>query len=108
MVTGGYATAYCVSGITASGEETRIGICAGSKDYMGKTIILYQRLPDGSIGELIGIYECLDTGGTKGIKSGTVIDVWCPDLESCQDFMDTVYEDNCKGKVYIQVVEAEG
>jgi len=104
----GYATAYCLQGITASGEETRDGICSGCKDYFGKTILLYQRLPDDSVGKLIGIYECLDTGSGRGIKKGTVIDVWCPDLEACQDYMDLVYEDDCKGGVYIVVTNAVG
>lgn len=104
----GHATAYCVSGVTASGEHTRKGICAGADEYMGKTVVLFQRLPDGSVGDKIGIYECLDTGGNPGIKNGDVIDVWCPDLESCQEFMDAVYEDGCKGKVYMQIFDAEG
>ena len=104
----GHATAYCVSGVTASGEITRTGICAGADEYMGKLVILYQRLPDGSVGDKIGIYECLDTGGNPGIKKGEVIDVWCPDLDSCQEFMDAVYEDGCQGKIYMQIFDAEG
>ena len=67
-----------------------------------------QRLPDGSIGDYIGMWECLDTGGTDGLKNGTVVDVWQQDLESCQDFMDMVYEDGCQGEVYIQVIEGKG
>lgn len=101
----GHATAYCLKGTTASGEQTRDGICAGKREWLGKTIILYSRLPDDSVGGVIGIYECKDTGGTKGLKTGKVIDVWCSDLSSCQEFMDRVYEDDCKGRVYIQVVE---
>lgn len=105
---GGHATAYCVSGVTASGEVTRNGICAGKKEWIGKTIILYQRLPDNSVGEMIGMYECLDTGGTDGIREGRVIDVWCPDIDSCQEFMNRIYEDGCEGRCYIQIVDAKG
>ena len=104
----GYATAYCQTGTMASGQETRDGVCAMAKKYIGCVIVVYQRLPDDSIGECIGMYECLDTGGTKGIKSGKVVDVWQPDLDACQDFMDRVYEDGCQGKVYIQIIEGEG
>ena len=108
IIQSGHATAYCVSGVTASGEITRDGICAGKDEWLGKTIILYQRLPDNKIGEQIGIYECLDTGGTPGLKEGKVIDVWCQDLDTCQEFMNLVYEDGCQGHVYIQVIDADG
>lgn len=104
----GYATAYCDSGITASGEYTREGICAMKKDWIGKAAIVYQRLPDNSVGELIGIYEIKDTGGSQSIKDGKTIDIWKSDLDACQEFMDRVYEDGCQGKVYIQLIDAEG
>lgn len=101
----GYATAYCLEGTTASGCKAREGICAGNDDYYGKTLILYKRLPNGAVGARIGIYECYDKGGSTGIKSGKVIDVWCDGLDACQDYMDILYEDGCNGKVYIQVIE---
>lgn len=98
------ATAYCLQNKTASGEWVRDGICAsGNPEYFGKLIIVYQRLPDGSVGELIGIYECKDKGCAK-----TVIDVWTEDIDKAQDFMDRVYEDGCKGNIYIQVLESDG
>lgn len=100
----GYATAYNLTGTTASGEQTRLGICASCSSHLGCTIILYQRLPDDKIGDVIGIYECKDTGGSDAIKDGKLIDVWRPDLDSCQAFMDRVYEDGCKGHVWIQVI----
>lgn len=104
----GYATAYCQTGQTSSGAYTRDGICAGAKSYSGCMIVLYQRLPDGSLGDYIGMYECLDTGGTDGLNNGTVIDVWKSNNEQCQEFMNQVYEDNCKGHIYIQVIEGKG
>lgn len=104
----GSATAYYDTGLTASGTYTRKGICAGANFYLGKTIILYQKLPDGSVGEIIGYYDCEDTGGTEGLNNGTVIDVWVPNADECQRFMERVYENGCKGDVYIQVVDAKG
>ena len=104
----GYATAYCQSGTMASGQETRAGVCAGAAEYDEMMVILYQRLPDGSVGDYIGMYECLDTGGTEGLNKGIVIDVWQPDMDEVQSFMDEVYKNECKGKVYIQLVEAKG
>ena len=100
----GKATAYCLPGITASGQPVRDGVCAmHDRELLGKTVIVYKRLPDGSLGESIGIYEVLDTGCAKG-----VIDVWCEDLEECQEFMDTVYENGCKGNIFYQIIEADG
>lgn len=102
------ATAYYLDGITASGQEVREGICAGKDEWLGKTIVVYQRLPGDKLGELIGIYESLDKGGTKAIKNGWVIDIWTPDAEACQELMDRVYEDGCEGKIFIQVLDAVG
>lgn len=96
----GYATAYCLEGITATGKEVRKGICAtGRREWLGKTAVIYQRLPDGNVGKILGIYEVEDTGCKE-----SVIDVWCPE-EECQDFMNKVYEDGCKGKIWIQIIE---
>ena len=102
----GFATAYNgPSDHTYTGKPVHEGICGGCEAYIGKTIILYQRLPGDQIGEVIGIYECEDTGpGTDGFREGRVIDVWKP-KDNLQDFMDRVYEDECQGKVWIQIVE---
>ena len=98
-----HATAYCLQGITASGTPVRKGICAtGNRAYLGMTAVIYQRLPDNGIGEIIGIYEVEDTG-----CKDTVIDVWLPEAE-CQGFMDRVYENGCKGKIWVQFMEAKG
>ena len=102
------ATAYCIEGKTYSGKHTRKGIAAASKEYIGKTALVYQRLPGDKVGELIGIYEVEDTGGTEGLTSGVVIDIWCPDLDACQEFMNRVYEEGCQGRVWVEMVEAVG
>lgn len=101
----GVSTAYCIKGITASGELTHEGICAGSSVYLGKIIKIYQRLPDDSIGKHLGTFICKDTGGTKAIKSGKCIDIWFPDKYKCQEWMDKVYADGCKGKIYFKIIE---
>lgn len=105
----GYATAYNgPTDTTCTGQKVRKGICGGCQAYIGKTIILYQRLPGDEIGQIIGIYECEDTGpGTDGFREGRVIDVWMP-KDECQDFMDLLYTNNAHGKVWIQVIEAKG
>lgn len=101
----GVSTAYCLQGITASGEITHEGICAGSRKYLGKTIEIYQRLPDNSLGAYLGTFQCLDTGNTNAIKKGTCIDVWMPNMDMCQQWMNKVYADGCKGKIYFKIIE---
>ena len=106
----GHVTVYTskLDAITSTGNKVREGICASSKEYEGKTIIIYQRMPDDNIGEILGIYECLDTGGTKGIKQGIVIDVWKPDNESKNEFINRSYENDCDGKIWIQILDSNG
>lgn len=94
------ATAYDLKGVTASGDEARPGICAsGHKEWIGKTIVMYQRNGE-EIGDFIGIYECLDTG-----CNDNVIDVW---NDVPQDFMNIVYRNGCQGKIWVQILDAEG
>lgn len=104
----GHATAYCLDGTMANGTHVREGACASSADRLGAVLMIYKRLPDDSIGDFIGMYEVLDAGGTDGIKSGKVIDIWKPTYEKCQEFMNLVYEDGCHGNVWIQVVHGAG
>ena len=99
-----HATAYCLHGTTYTGKKTRHGIAAtGNKDLLGMTAVVYQRLPDGQIGELIGIYEIEDTGCNEN-----VLDIWCEDLEECQELMNRVYEDGCKGRIWCEILDAKG
>lgn len=99
------ATAYCLHGVMANGEYVHNGACAGADKYYGKTITMFKRLPDDSLGDYIGTYTVEDKGGTRGIKQGYVIDIWRPTLKACQEFMDLVYEEECHGNVYIIVKE---
>lgn len=96
-----HGTAYCLKGKTASGKDVRIGLCAsGHRDWLGKTCIIYQRLPDDSVGDMLYILEIEDTGCKE-----SVIDIWMPDLDACQEVMNKLYEDGCKGRIYCQVLE---
>ena len=103
----GYVTAYCDVGVTATGTNTRKGICASSQSRLGCTVALYKRLPDDSVGDFIGYFDCEDTGSSPGINNGTVIDVWKPE-EELTDFINFTYEDDCHGDIYIQVFEDVG
>ena len=99
-----HATAYCLQGKTYTGHQVHKGIAAtGDKSLLGKIVIVYQRLPDGSMGDYVGIFEIEDTGCSQN-----VLDVWQPTLEDCQDFMDTVYMNGAKGRVYCFFKNAEG
>lgn len=103
-------TAYCQGTTTCTGEKVRHGICAVKPEWIGKTALIYAD-NDGQIGELLGIYECLDTGfgadsdgdGVGSIEEGKLIDVYFPTLEECKDWMKLT-----GGKVYVQLVDAVG
>ena len=99
----GHATVYSLEGKTAMGTRTRIGVCAtGNRELLGKLVAVYQRKPDDSLGELIGIYSVEDTG----CKSN-VIDIWCP-KEHQKTIINKTWENGCKGKIYIQTIEVKG
>ena len=89
------ATAYCLEGTTASGTQTRKGIAAGKREWLGKTANVYKN-DNGSVGELIGSYIIEDTGGTP-IRNGSVIDLWMPTRDECMNFG--------RKLVYVEIVE---
>ena len=98
----GRVTVYSNEGITKTGTQTRIGMCAsGNIELIGKQIVVFQRLPDDSKGDAIGIYTVEDTGCKE-----IVIDLWYPKCIS-NKVIDKTYENGCNGKIYIQVVEVE-
>lgn len=106
-----YTTAYHYGEITASGAPVRRGICAVKREWMGLTAVVYECNPDGSIGELLGFWECLDTGfggdadgdGIGSIQEGKVIDMYFPTQEECHE-----WDKQTGGKVYVQFVDAKG
>lgn len=98
----GRATVYSIEGTTKMGTQTRIGVCASSdKNLIGKQIVVYQRRPDNSKGDALGIYTVEDTGCREN-----VIDLWYPECISDKVIAKT-YEDGCEGKIYIQIVGVE-
>ena len=78
------ATAYCLTGQTATGTQTRSGVAASKREWFGKTAKVYWN-NCGEPGELIGTYTIEDTGG-KPIQNGSVIDIWLPTYEECMQF----------------------
>lgn len=79
------ATAYCYGTTRCDGGAVRTGICAGKKDWYGKVAAIY--LDDnGSLGEFLGYFEILDTGGDNRITEGLVLDIYIPDYDACIEF----------------------
>lgn len=84
------ATAYCLTGLTATETQARPGIAASKREWFGKTAKVYKN-QNGNVGELIGTYVIEDTGG-KTIRNGSVIDIWLPTEAECKQFgRKTVY-----------------
>ena len=112
-------TCYCDEGVTASGKQTRPGIVAAKKEWLGYVACLNAVNEDGSIGEFIGYFEILDTGYgaetgvgessiIKGkslgtIESGKTIDIYYPTVHQAEEWIDT-YGDY----VYVLLVDGEG
>lgn len=82
-------TTYCDYGYTKSGQYVREGILAGKKEWLGKHAVLYKVNSDGSIGDIIGYYEFLDTGyGISGsLINGKSIDLWQPSESACWNWI---------------------
>ena len=105
-----HTTAYCQGTITATGVPVRKGICAVKKEWIGLTAIVYSN-ENGKPGELLGYWECLDTGfggdangdGIGSIQEGKVIDMFFPTEDECYEWMKV-----SGGKCFIQLVDAEG
>lgn len=105
-----YTTAYCCGTTTASGTHVREGVAAVDKKHIGMTAIVYQD-NNGTLGPLIGYFECEDTGfggdkdgdGVGSIQEGKCIDIYRNNLERCQEYMELT-----GGKCWVQFVEAEG
>lgn len=93
-----YCPESCPGTITASGATVREGILACSREHLGQVAMLYTLE-----GDLIGIYECLDTGGSKGLKAGTQVDVWKPSLTEARKFIRTHGE-----RVLVKWVDGKG
>lgn len=93
------ATAYCYGTTRCDGGKVRKGICATDAKHYGMVACIYEQNDDGSVGDFIGYYECLDTGGER-IRKGEVIDIYDPSYEWCMNFG--------RKKVYVVFVEAKG
>ncbi len=100
------------------GDRMREGIAAGKQEWYGKAIVLYTD-ENGQPGELIGVYEILDTGYGKdtgkgesrikkgrhmgSIESGQTVDIYRDNYEGSKEIMELT-----KGKALYQLVDAEG
>ena len=83
-----WATAYCLTGTTASGTQTTEDrTVAGKREWFGKKILIWLDDGDGAIKpeNFIGQYIVEDTGG-KSIRNGYVVDIYMPELEDCRQF----------------------
>ena len=105
-------TCYCEHGKTGTGKKTRYGIVAGKKEWIGYTAELNAINEDGSVGELIGLFEFQDTGAGmdsdgdgKGdtIINGQSIDVWVNSLSEAY-----AWRDRYGDYVYIKIFKAKG
>lgn len=100
------------------GDRMREGIAAGKQEWYGKAIVLYKN-ENGKPGELIGVYEILDTGYGKSteqgesrikkgkplgtIETGQTVDIYRDNYDRCVEIMKLT-----EGKAFYQLIDAEG
>lgn len=89
-----YTTAYCMGTTTATGTQVREGVAAVDRAHMGQVAVVYKD-NNGEPGELIGIFNCEDTGkggdsdgdGIGAIEAGQCIDIYRRNLDRCKEYM---------------------
>lgn len=84
----GWATAYCLTGKTASGTQTTENrTVAGQRKDFGKSVHIWLDDGDGEIKpeNFIGSYVIEDTGG-QPIREGKVLDIYMPEYKDCKQF----------------------
>ena len=100
------------------GDRMREGIAAGKQEWYGKAIVLYKN-ENGKPGELIGVYEILDTGYGKStgqgesrikkgkplgtIETGQTVDIYRDNYDRCVEIMKLT-----EGRAFYQLIDAEG
>ena len=91
-------TLYCNHGKTVTGALTQYGIVAGKKEWLGYEAEISAVSKDGTIGELIGIFNFQDTGAgidTDGdgkgdsLTNGQSIDVWVASEDDVKEWQKT-------------------
>lgn len=108
-------TYYTDYGTCANGKQTRDGICAFAKDYIGMSAIVYEN-NNGKVGDFIGFYEIYDTGygrPTKIIKQngkprGTIEAEMCIDIWFSSDTEGKEFIEEHGNQVFIQIIQIEG
>lgn len=96
-----YATAYFMGHHTANGSAVHEGGCACSPEHLGDVAIVYTL-----DGNFLGYYECNDTGGTEGLKAGTVIDIFRCNYTRSKSLMRIVGRNG--GKVWVKWIKGKG
>ena len=92
-----HTTGYLITGTTATGGTTRPGIGANNK-HVGELAVVYTLE-----GEYLTTIEITDTGGSEGMKSGKVLDVWFESKEEAKEWMRRT-----GGKIKVRWIQGEG
>lgn len=92
-----HTTGYLIQGITATGGTTRPGIGANNK-HIGELAVCYTL-----DGEYLTTIEITDTGGSEGMKSGKVLDVWFGSRTEAEEWMRRT-----GGKIKVRWIQGNG
>ena len=117
-------TAYTEGKVCSHGDRAREGVVAGMPEWYGQACIVYEAVPSEGgyqIGDVIGIYEVLDTGYGKTTKNGIPSKVRADkksqgtiEVGRCIDKYAESYADAVDwmritgGRCFIQIISAKG
>lgn len=96
------ATAYCLTGTTATGTQTQEGHTIASKpEYYGKLMCIWLDNGDHQVHpeNFLGLYTVEDTGASS-VRNGFVVDIYIADYDRAIQF-------GAKNIIY-QIIESEG
>ena len=117
-------TAYIHGDVCCRGVKAREGIVAAAPEWYGMSALIYEAVEeDGEyeMGQLLGIFEILDTGYGKStgdgvpskvradkksrgtIETGQCIDVFKSSYKRAKEWMKTT-----GGRCYVQIIDAKG
>lgn len=92
-------TCYLPTGnLTADGTVPYEGICASNKEHLGQVAVVY----DMNL-QIVGYFECRDTGSHEGLKNGSRIDIYRDTEQGITEWQNEIGD-----YVIVQWVKGEG
>ena len=83
---------------TTDGTIPYEGICASNQEHLGQVVVVWTQDM-----ELVGYFECRDTGSHEDLQNGSRIDIFRNDMNDVREWQSTVGD-----YVIVQWIKGEG